>query len=96
MPGRGRVRQSQTRPVPLGVRPPAARRVRHARARKPPPQPWAADIYARARARRASHTHASRILGRAWCQVIWRLWQDRDTYDAKQHTALQRLIAAAA
>jgi transposase len=58
--------------------------------------PWAADIYDRARARGASHAHASRILGRAWCQVIWRLWQDHDTYDPKQHTALQRLIAAAA
>jgi transposase len=58
--------------------------------------PWAADIYDRARARGASHTHATRILGRAWSQVIWRLWHDHDTYDPKQHTALQRLIAAAA
>jgi transposase len=54
--------------------------------------PWAADIYDRARARGASHTHATRILGRAWCQVIWRLWHDHDTYDPNQHTALQRLI----
>jgi transposase len=58
--------------------------------------PWAADIYDRALARGASHTHATRILGRAWCQVIWRLWHDHDTYDPQQHTALQRLIAAAA
>ena len=58
--------------------------------------PWAADIYDRARARGASHPHASRILGRAWCQVIWRLWHDHDTYDPDQHTARQRLIAAAA
>jgi transposase len=56
--------------------------------------PWAADIYNRARARGASHTHATRVLGRAWSQIIWRLWHDRDTYDAQQHTALQRLIAA--
>ena len=56
--------------------------------------PWAADIYDRARARGASHTHATRILGRAWSQVIWRLWHDHDTYDPLQHTALQRLIAA--
>jgi transposase len=56
--------------------------------------PWAADIYDRARARGASHTHATRILGRAWCQVIWRLWHDHDTYDPLQHSALQRLIAA--
>jgi transposase len=56
--------------------------------------PWAADIYNRARARGASHTHATRILGRAWSQIIWRLWHDHDTYDPLQHTALQRLIAA--
>ena len=56
--------------------------------------PWAADIYQRARARGASHTHATRILGRAWSQIIWRLWHDHDTYDPLQHTALQRLIAA--
>ena len=58
--------------------------------------PWAADIYDRARARGASHAARRRILGRAWCQVIWRLWQDHDTYDPQQHTALQRVLAAAA
>ena len=58
--------------------------------------PWAADIYDRARPRGASHQHAARILGRAWCQIIWRLWQDHDTYDPARHTARQRLIAAAA
>jgi transposase len=41
--------------------------------------PWAADIYDRAR---------------AWTQIIWRLWHDHDTYDPLQHTALQRLTAA--
>jgi transposase len=58
--------------------------------------PWAADIYQRARARGASHTHATRILGRAWSQVVWRLWHDHDTYDPHQHTARQRVIAATA
>jgi transposase len=56
--------------------------------------PWAADIYQRARARGAGHAHATRILGRAWSQIIWRLWHDHDTYDPNRHTALQRLIAA--
>jgi transposase len=55
--------------------------------------PWAADIYDRARARGCSHQHAIRILGRAWCGVIWRLWQDRDVYDPDRHTALQRVLA---
>ena len=58
--------------------------------------PWAADIYDRARARGASHPHAVRILGRAWCQVIWRLWHDHDTYDPARHTARQRLISSTA
>jgi transposase len=56
--------------------------------------PWAADIYTRARARGAGHAHAARILGRAWTQIIWRLWHDHDAYDPNRHTALQRLIAA--
>jgi hypothetical protein len=57
--------------------------------------PWPADIYQRARARGASHAHASRIFGRAWSQMIWRLWHDHDTYDPARHTARQRLTAAA-
>ncbi|MGZ6725616.1 MAG: IS110 family RNA-guided transposase [Solirubrobacteraceae bacterium] len=56
--------------------------------------PWAADIYQRARARGAGHAHAARILGRAWSQVIWRLWHDHDTYDPTRHTARQRLLNA--
>ena len=56
--------------------------------------PWAADIYVRARARGCSHPHAIRILGRAWTGVIWRLWRDHTSYDPTRHTGLQRLIAA--
>jgi transposase len=56
--------------------------------------PWAADIYARARARGCSHPHAIRILGRAWCGVIWRIWHDHTTYDLTQHRALQQLLTA--
>ena len=54
--------------------------------------PWAADIYTRARARGATHQHAIRILGRAWCGVIWRIWHDHTTYDPARHGALQHLI----
>jgi transposase len=56
--------------------------------------PWEADIYYRARARGKTHQHAIRILGRAWCGVIWRLWHDHDVYDPARHTALQQPIAA--
>jgi transposase len=34
--------------------------------------PWAADLYTRARARGHDHPHAVRILARAWLHVIWR------------------------
>jgi transposase len=54
--------------------------------------PWAADIYQRARARGHDHPHALRILGRAWLRIIWRLWQDHTTYDPNQHGSLNRLI----
>jgi len=55
--------------------------------------PWAADLYTRARARGKDHTHACRILARAWCTVIWRLWQDHTTYNPAHHRALQRILA---
>lgn len=58
--------------------------------------PWAADLYARARARGKSHPHAERILARSWCGVIWRCWQDRVPYDPERHNALQRLVAVEA
>lgn len=54
--------------------------------------PWAADIYDRARARGASHPHAVRILGRAWAGVIWRIWHDHTTYDPTLHGNHQHLI----
>jgi hypothetical protein len=38
--------------------------------------PWAKDRYAATRARGHDHPRAIRDLGRAWCRVIWRCWQD--------------------
>ncbi len=55
--------------------------------------PWAADVYARARARGQDHPHAIRTLGRAWCRVLWRCWQDGVPYDPVRHGNLNRLIA---
>jgi transposase len=56
--------------------------------------PWANDIYQRARARGHDHPHALRILGRAWLRIIWRLWHDRNPYDPARHGNLNRLLAA--
>ena len=49
--------------------------------------PWAAAVYAGARARGCRHPHAIRILGRAWCRVLWRAWQNRTPYDPAKHAA---------
>ncbi|NQW73644.1 MAG: IS110 family transposase [Actinobacteria bacterium] len=54
--------------------------------------PWAADLYAKARARGHDHPHAVRILGRAWIHIIWRAWQDNLSYDPTKHGALQALL----
>lgn len=58
--------------------------------------PWAADLYDRARARGHDHAHAVRILARAWLHIIWHCWQDGLAYDPTRHRALQRVLAAQA
>lgn len=55
--------------------------------------PWAADIYSRARARGMRHPHAVRVLARAWTAIIWRCWQDEVPYSPDRHGALTRLLA---
>lgn len=55
--------------------------------------PWAADRYAAARARGHDHPRAIRTLGRAWCRVLWRCWQDGIAYDPARHRGLQEHIA---
>jgi hypothetical protein len=54
--------------------------------------PWAADHYARARARGHEHPRAIRTLGHARCRVLWRCWQDRTPYDPGRHRGLQQHI----
>jgi transposase len=49
--------------------------------------PWAARVYAAARARGCDHPHAIRILARAWIRVLWRMWVDRRPYDPTCHRA---------
>ncbi|WP_433366742.1 IS110 family transposase [Actinoplanes sp. CA-142083] len=54
--------------------------------------PWAADLYNRARNRGHDHPHAVRILAKAWLDIIWKCWTTNTTYDPDQHRALQRLL----
>ena len=55
--------------------------------------PWAAKLYADARARGKRHPHAIRILARAWLRVIWACWHTDTPYDPAKHRAEQRLAA---
>jgi transposase len=56
--------------------------------------PWAADLYDRARDRGHDHAHAVRILARAWLHIIWHCWQDGVPYDPNMHRALQHVLTA--
>jgi transposase len=54
--------------------------------------PWAADLYGRARNRGLDHPHAVRILAKAWLDIIWKCWTTNTAYEPDQHRALQRLL----
>jgi hypothetical protein len=49
--------------------------------------PWAAQLYADARARGKRHPHAIRILMRAWMRVIWACWHSNTAYNPTIHGA---------
>ena len=53
--------------------------------------PWAAKIYADARASGKDHPHAIRILARAWIRVIWPCWVNGVPYDPARHRAAAAL-----
>ena len=55
--------------------------------------PWAATVCRSARERGCKHPHAIRILARAWVRVLWKAWQDRQTYNPAQHTAATKTAA---
>ena len=58
--------------------------------------PWAAKVYADARARGCDHPHAIRILARAWIRVIWACWINQTPYDPAKHGNATRLTEMAA
>jgi transposase len=55
--------------------------------------PWAAQHYAQARSRGCTHSHAVRVLARAWLRVLWRAWLDERAYDPQRHSSAARLTA---
>jgi len=46
---------------------------------------WAEAYYAHKRAEGHSHASALRCLGKRWLKILWRLWQNRQTYDETKH-----------
>ena len=54
--------------------------------------PWAQALYANALAKGHDHPRAIRTVGRAWCRIVWRCWQDRTPYDPARHRALQQQL----
>ncbi len=57
--------------------------------------PWAAAVYAKARARGCDHPHAVRVLARAWLRVLWRCWRDLTPYEPANHGAAKNMLEAA-
>lgn len=57
--------------------------------------PWAEDLYNRARARGHDHPHAVRILARSWLNSIWKCWTTNTPYHPDSHGALQHLTKPA-
>lgn len=57
--------------------------------------PWAAHVYAQARARGHDHPHAIRVLARAWTRIIYRCWHDKQPYDPDLHGRARDLQLAA-
>src|SRR3974390_539231 len=57
--------------------------------------PWAAQVYADARAAGKDHPHAIRILARAWIRVIWPCWVNGVPYDPARHGAATALAEPA-
>jgi transposase len=54
--------------------------------------PWAAHVYAQARASGKDHPHAIRILARAWIRVIWPCWTNGIPHDPDKHGAAAALM----
>ena len=56
---------------------------------------WAAQVYAKARARGCDHPPALRSLARAWVRVVWRGWVERIRVYPAKHAGLQAVLKTA-
>lgn len=46
---------------------------------------WAQAYYQKKREQGKSHACALRCLGQRWIKILWRMWQNRETYDEAKH-----------
>jgi transposase len=46
---------------------------------------WAQAYYEQKREEGHSHASALRCLGKRWLKILWRLWQNRESYDESKH-----------
>ena len=47
--------------------------------------PWAQAYYRQKRAQGMSHAAALRCLAMRWLKMLWKMWMDRQPYDADRH-----------
>ena len=91
--GRGRVRQAQGRVLSLGLQQAPPPGLLHACGQHPPLAPLGRRPLRRCDQRGQDHPRAIRTLGRAWCRVVWRCWQDGVPYDIALHHGAQQHLA---
>jgi hypothetical protein len=51
---------------------------------------WAQAYYQAKRQQGQDHAGALRCLGKRWLKILWRLWQDHQTYDDNRHRRNQQ------
>lgn len=46
---------------------------------------WAETYYQKKRKEGQSHASALRCLGQRWLKILWKMWQEKERYDAERH-----------
>jgi hypothetical protein len=86
--------QDQQGLLPLGRQPPGPHRPHRLRAQRSHAVTLGRPAVRRRARPRQTQPHATRIVARAWLQVIWACWHTNTPYDPCAHLAEQRPTAA--
>jgi hypothetical protein len=92
-PSHQSVRQSPRRLLPLAANTRARTAITAFAHNARMQSPWAAKLYADARARGKRNPHAIRIVARAWLRVIWACWHTNTPYNPVEHRAAHAFTA---